>query len=207
MAGSKIELNKADLAQVNSMLSDIKGGANLALARALNKGVTHGKTQAAKDIGAYLNLKAKRIKSDFDGTFKAKKTDLRAGIVAKGKPVGLINYGARERVGGYSVKVLKKGKREFLKHSFKAKVKGIEHLFWRTKYGGKRTGSKKRYAKYFGTLPKAHFKKLPLEKLDGPRIEDVFAKPGMLDTILKLTEDKIGDQLFTEAETILRRHA
>ena len=206
MSASKIELNKYDLAEVDALLSDIKGGANLALSRALNKGVTHGKTQAAKDIGSYLALTAKRIKSDFDGTFKSKKSDLRAGIVAKGKPVGLVNFGARERIGGYSVKVLRKGKREFLKHSFKAKVKGVEHLFWRTKYGGKRTGTKKQYAGYFARLPRAHFKKLPLKRLEGPRIEDVFAKPGMLDTILRLTEQKIGDQLFTEAETILRRH-
>ncbi len=211
---AKIQASRTDILKVEAMLKDIKGGANLALARAINQGVSTGKTQAVKSIGQYLNLKAARIKKDF-AIKKAKKTDLTGYVSATGKPVGLLNFGARATKKGYSVKVKRKGSRKLLKHSFKAKTRKArkdgsnyetEHLWWRKGYGGARTGTDTKYAGYFASLPADHYLKRPLHRLSGPRIEDVFAKSGIYDPVQAVAAEKTNQKLMSEAERILSRH-
>jgi len=209
----RVDISQADINKVKEMLSEIKGGADLALSRSINKGVSTGKTQATKSIGGYLNLTATRIKKDFTDSYNSTRKNLTAGIVAKGQPVGLINFGATARKGGYSVKVLKSGARKFLKHSFKAKFKKTsvngtwetEHLVWRLNFGGSRKPEVTAVG-YFASLPRKHFKKAPLDRLEGPRIEDIFARQDIFDPILKLTNDRVIESIDVEIETILRRY-
>lgn len=210
----RIEVSAADMAQVRDMLGDLRDNADLVLSRSINKGVSTGKTQSVKSIGQYLNLTATRIKKDFEYSYLSKKTDLRAGVVAKGQPVGLINFGATARKGGYSVKVLRSGSRKFLKHSFKAKFTKTtragtdyetEHLVWRINYGPVRKPEVTAFG-YFASLPRQHFKKAPLDRLEGPRIEDAFARPNIYDPVFSTTSARVAESLWIETETILRRH-
>lgn len=197
------------------MLEDIKGGAEIALSRSINNGVSTGRTQAVKSIGEYLNLAATRIRQDFGATFNSTRRNLAAGIIATGQPVGLLNFGARQRADGWSVKVLRAGSRTVLKHAFKAKTTktradgstyDTEHLWWRINFGGVRTGTGTKFSRYFATLPRQHFKKAPLQRLEGPRIEDIFAQPGIYDPIMHMANERVISSMDTEIQTILRRH-
>lgn len=209
----RVDISQADMNKVRDMLSDIRGGADLALSRSINKGVSTGRTQAVRSIGGYLNLTATRIRRDFEYSYNSTRRNLTAGIIAKGQPVGLINFGANARRGGYSVKVLRSGARTFLKHSFKATFRKTsangtwetEHLVWRMNFGGTRKPEVTAYG-YFASLPRKHFKKAPLDRLEGPRIEDVFAKQDIYDHVLGLTNNRVIESIDVEIETILRRH-
>lgn len=213
MTAVKIDVSETDIANVRFLLKGISGGADLAISRAVNQGVSTGRTQGVKEVGKYLNLKASRIKKDFD-VRKATKANLSGAVWATGQPVGLLNFGARSVKKGYSVKVLRKGKRTLLKHAFRAKTKKLrnngtayetEHLWWR-EYDGPRTGTGTKFVAYFAGLPHGHELKEPLQRLSGPRIEDVFAKPGMMDTVQAVASEKMQAKLMSEAARILARH-
>lgn len=213
MTSISIGVSEADIASVQSLLRGISGGADLALSRAINQGVSTGKTQGVKEVGKYLNLKASRIKKNFD-VRKAKKSNLSGAVLATGRPVGLLNFGARSVKKGYSVKVLRKSSRTLLKHAFKAKTKKLrnngttyetQHLWWR-EYDGPRTGIGTKFAGYFAGLPKGHELKGPLHRLSGPRIEDVFARDDILGTVQAGASEKMQAKLMSEAERILARH-
>ncbi len=208
----RVEISDGDLAKVRSMLRDVRGGADLAIARALNKGISHGKTQAVKAIGQYLTLKAARIKQDFT-VRKAKKSDTSGAIIATGRPVGLLNFMARPRKDGYSVKVKRRGPREVLKHAFRASTTNVkngggtyttEHLWWR-QYSGSRSQGPPMPPGFYARLPERF--RHPLQRLEGPRIEDIFDKPGIIDPIMKAASDKTSLHLDTEVERILKKHA
>lgn len=210
----KIEIDKSDLQSARALLSGIKGGANTAIYRAVNRGVSFAQTQAVKAIGQDLNLKAARIKSDFTMR-KAKKGDLSGAVTATGQPVGLLQFGANKVKKGYSVKVKRKGKRTLLKHAFRAKTTKpkkngstytTEHLWWRKEYGPSRTGSGTKYVRYFASLPAKHPLKEPLHRLSGPRIEDIFAKPKIYDPVVNMASEKVSETLMSEAENILSRY-
>ena len=61
----KIEVSASDIRSVKLALSGIKNGAPRALTAGINKSIKTTQVQAVKLIGAELNLKAARIKSDF----------------------------------------------------------------------------------------------------------------------------------------------
>lgn len=197
----KVELDKSDILKVRSMLNGIKGGADTAIYRSINKGISHGKTQAVKAIGQELNLKAGRIKQDFT-VKKAYRDNLSGSVTATGKPVGLAQFGASARKTGVSVKVKKKGSRKLLKHAFIRKVKGVDHLFWR-QYDGPR--KKVRPGLGYARLPRAF--RFPIERLEGPRIEDIYDEPMVYNPVFEAAAKKTADNLMSEAENILRRYA
>lgn len=214
MTAINIEISESDLADVVSLLSGIKDGAATAIYRSVNKGLSHAQTQAVKAIGKELTLKAGRIKKDFSMR-KANKANLTGAVWATGQPVGLLSFSARPVKKGYSVKVKRSGSRTLLKHAFKAKTRKLrndgseyetEHLWWRS-YQGPRSGTGTKYAGYFAGLPAGHPMKGPqLERLSGPRIEDIFGHNDILTDVQAKSSDKITESLGKETYNILRRH-
>lgn len=212
MPSISIELSQEDLKDVVNMLSGIKDGAATAIYRSVNKGLSTAQTQAVKAIGQVLTLKASRIKKDFSMR-KASKADLSGAVWATGSPVGLLNFSANKVKAGYSVKVLKSSSRTTLKHAFKAKTRKLrndgsayetEHLWWRS-YDGPRSGTGTTNAGYFASLPPGHYLKEPLDRLTGPRIEDIFGRDGILSDVEAKASARVTENLGKETYNLLRR--
>ena len=208
-----VEFSEQDISDVKSMLSGIKDGAATAIMRAINQGLSTGKTQGAKEVGQIYTLKSSRIKKDFDMR-KATKAELSGSVWATGEPVGLLNFSANKVNAGYSVKVLKSGGRSVLKHAFKAKTRKArkdgttyetEHLWWRS-YDGPRSGSGTTFVGYFGGLPSGHKFRDPIERLEGPRIEDALSRPEVLAKVQDAASEKMQSKLATETYNLLRRY-
>lgn len=196
-------VSSADIARVASLLRGIAGGADTAMYRSINKALSTVNTQAAKGVGAYLPLKAARIKKDFTVT-KARKATLAGKFVASGIPVGLINFAARMVRKGVSVKVLRKGSRKTVKHAYIAKGKNAtEHVWWR-EYSGPRSGTGTKHAGYFGGLPSGHYMKGPVERLTGPRIEDALARDDILGPVQTAGADQLTKTMDHEVERMLQ---
>jgi len=185
-----ITINRNDVAAVESLLSDIKNGAVKALVTAINKTATTTKVQVKKRLGQELNLKASRINQDLS-IKKANYGNISGRVVATGEPIGLINFGATQKKtwAGTKVKVLKTSIRKTLKHAFIATVKGTPNVWWRALgSNGKRVG------------------RLPIERLTGPRIEDILSKDEILTPINEDAANLLTENLDKKIEEILRRH-
>ena len=172
-----IDFDMAALKDVKAMVSGIKNGYKKAVVTAINKTVATTKVQAKARIGNELNLKASRIEKDLS-VQKANYSKISGAVIAKGEPVGLINFSARQTQKGTSIKVLRSSPRTLLKHAYIATGRGTstkEHVFWRkTRMLGKKFPVGKISKAAWPKLPEKF--RMPAERLTGPRIEDIFAK-------------------------------
>ena len=194
-----IRVSQADLAAVDRLLSDIKNGSKKAMVKAINSTSTTMKVQIRKKLAETLNLKASRIEQDMS-IQKASYDDVRGGVVVSGKPVGLRQFSGKQLKKGVKVRVYKKNSPTLLYHAYIAQKSGTEHIFWR-KYNGPRQSVKPHLA--YGKLPKKY--RTPVERLTGPRIEDVLAKEEILTPIEQQAGDKFSENLMKQVDEILRR--
>ena len=189
----KVEVNRTDIAAVKLMMGGIKNGYPKVMTRALNKTTTNVKTHAVKETGKTLNLKAGRIRQDFK-IQKASWSNLSGSVKATGKPVGLISFiGTRKLKSGVSVKVLKNKPRVKLKHGFIATANRAKNVFQR-QYKGPRKKVKPGFP--YAKLPR-HMR-FPVERLTGPRIEDVYVKPTVFGPVIKNADYRLMFNLNNE---------
>lgn len=203
----KVTIEQASVDQVKNMLGEFRDKYKPVMVKSINKTLKTAQTQAVARIGNELNLKAARIKQDFSQK-KANYSDISGAVIAKGDPVGLVNFGAKQTLKGVTVKVLKSSPRELLKHAFIAHGKGStkKHVFWRAEYGGVRKPAMAKKQGYFASLPPRHFKKIPLHRLTGPRIEDIFAKSRVFDPVSIQAQHVYLKNVKTEVDSIIRRY-
>lgn len=214
-----VAVNQADVAQVKALLGDLKGKYKSVMVTSINKTLSTARTQATARIGNELNLKAARIKWGFT-LFKANYSNMSGALVSSGEPIGLIQFGARQTAKGVSVKVKRSSSRYLLRHAFIAKGKGAsistmdgsvkEHVFWREK-DRNRLPAPRRFPT--GKIaPKGAFWSMPdkyrlsLERLTGPRIEDIYASPKVLDPVTIQAQHVYLLHVENKIDEILRRH-
>ena len=160
-----------DIEGLQQLLKDLGIESPKIIYRSINKALTGVRTDAVNAVYQQLNLTKTRIRKDFDAPVKAHAGKLRGSIAARGKPVGLMSFGAKQlKNGTISVKVLRGGSKKKLKHSFIATAKGAENVWWRKTIYKRPVKPGVNYAK----LPKKY--RLPVELRSGPRIEDILAK-------------------------------
>jgi len=202
-------VDPADKAAVDLILKDFKNGANRVLYRSLNKTIKSTRVQVRKRLAAYLNLTATRIEKDLKEE-KATYQDLRGAVIAKGRPVGLVQFKARQLAKkGVRVKIYRKGSFDIIPHAFIATGrKGVnnkdsknKHVFWRTYKGPRR---RKDPRMRYGRLPAKY--RLPLHARYGPRIEDVLAKPEHMIPITSFAASTLQKHVLSETDNILKRH-
>lgn len=205
----RVEANKADIAVVHAMLSDIQKSVPTVLSRAINAAMKNTQTRAVKLIGQEQNVKAKIIKSNFTIWF-ANKNDYSANLTCKSRPPGLINFGATwsQKKGGVSYKIKRKGAKQFWKHAWiqalrigKGSNETSVNQVCSRDYSGPRTVYKpnRPYAK----LPKA-FKKFRV--LYGPKIASTYSKPSILGPVQEFGAERMQFNLGNEAQKELNRH-
>jgi hypothetical protein len=188
----EIKINPADLAAVKRMLGGMKDAAPKVLSRALNKTLTGVKTDASTEIRAIITAP----KASVDKTFRvvnATPTNLSALFESKGRPLPLIDFGARQTTKGVSVQVKRASARSVIAGAFIGTLKsGHKGVFWRQWHGDKRP--KKPLA--YGTLPKKF--RLPIEQRFGPRIPDILSNQPVMATVLKKAEERLHKNIEHE---------
>lgn len=187
MTEPMVQLSKTDVKSVESMLYGIKNGTTKAMVTALNATLTTTRVQVRKKIGERLNLKASRINQNLS-VDKASYSKISGAVRAVGGPVGLVHFAGKQLETGVKVRVMKGDGLTLLKHAFRQKASGKEHLWWRDRKNGK-------------LVPR-----YPIIRLTGPRIEDVFARPEILIPLTNDAGDLLLKNLDKKVSEILRRY-
>lgn len=169
----------ADVKGIAASLERYVGEQHKAVVRALNKTAMQARTAAAQEVrGAGYNIKSSAIKSSF-AIQKASKGKLVAVLKSTGRPVALINYGARQSKSGVSVQV--KAGRTVLRHAFIATMRnGHKGVFERTSKAHKKV---MRNGKVVRTG-------LPIKELFGPSIPQSLANDAVQKALMKKIREK-----------------
>jgi hypothetical protein len=215
-----IKIDQEDFRRVQSMLADIKSIAPRVAMRAINKTATGTKTDTSAAIRAEITAKKSAVDKTIKVT-KATESNPTAYIASTGKPLPLMDYGARQTKWGVSVQVRKDRPRKVVFGTFLATMKnGYEGVFWR-KWHDKGIGNKGRLEMainkkgYFwsaktqryipmAALPKEY--RLPLEELFGPRVPDIMSNDPVMKVILAQASTRLDANLKHEAEYELSKH-
>lgn len=210
-----VNVNKQDLARVDTMLKGIRNGSKLALLRATKKTIKTMTVESAKRVGKtgrQMNLNASRIKQDFS------KLDPRINYLVgylscnySGGPNLATFTGTKAKLNGVSAKPMVSEKRYLVPYAFLAKPKkknkdGSEpsKIWFRREYTEK-PGYKPISKKIKGGFLEKK-KRLPIRALPGPPVFNIFRKPHILDPITVQSAFLGQKNLDLEADEILRRY-
>ncbi len=197
MAGFRIEINKQDLANIESAMAGIKNGYKKVLVRSLNKTIAGVRTDAVREVGKEITPKAKIIRKTFK-LFKANYANLSASVKSTGWPLPLIHYLARQVKKGVSYKIRKRiPKRLVLKHAFIATMEsGHKGVFWR-KFKGTPTKKVKPNLNY-GALPEKY--RLKIKEQYGPSVPDIMGDDKQMKPILEKAGNRLSKELDHQLE-------
>lgn len=178
---------KMDTKGITASLGKVMKDQQKAIVRALNKTADQARTAASQEVrAAGYNIKASAIKSSFSIT-KASKGRLVVVLKATGRPIGLINYGARQTKSGVSVQV--KAGRTILRHAFIATMpSGHRGVFERI------GNTHKRIVRNGKALRTA----LPIKELFGPSIPQSLANAAVEAAIMAKIRQKFPESLRHE---------
>ncbi len=199
-----ISVNQADLKSIQKTLAGIKNGYKNVVVTSINKTAKTIKVQARARIGNELNLKSKRIGEDIR-VEKANYQKMSGAVIVSKTRVGLIQFSAKQNNKGVRVKVFKKQSGRLIKHAFIAQGRNstTQHVFWRKNWqpGTKFQVGKKTKKVPWQKMPDKY--RIPLTRLTGPSVYDVFKQKQILDPVtiqanfvyLKNVDAKISDLL------------
>jgi hypothetical protein len=183
-----LKLNvRSDVKAITAGLTRYVGEQQKAVVRALNKTAAQAKTAAGQEVrAAGYNIKSSAIKKSFV-VQRAKPGKLVVVLKASGRPIALINYGARQNKNGVSVQV--KAGRTVLRHAFIATMQnGHQGVFDRV---GKQHKIVKRNGKSFRTG-------LPIKELFGPSIPQSLANDAVEKALMSKIRQKFPEILRHE---------
>ena len=159
-----------------------------AVVRTLNDVAAQLRTRASREIrAAGYQLKAGALRNALR-PIKASRSSLWAGISASGRPIPLIDYGAREVSTGVSVNV--EHGRKVISHAFIATMPGGHRGVFAREPGAK--------ARKVVKAGRVQWETLPITQLFGPGIPDALANKVVANGLQSLVDEKF--------DTILRRN-
>lgn len=178
---------RADTKGITASMARYVGDQKKAVVRALNKTAQQARTAAAAEVHiAGYNIKSSAIKKSFS-IKKATRGNLVAVLMATGRPIALINYGARQGKTGVSVQV--KANRTVLRHAFIATMpNGHRGVFERI---GKQHKKVVRHGKPIRTG-------LPIKELFGPSIPQSLANKAVQKALIAKIKQKFPEILKHE---------
>lgn len=182
-----IQISSEDIARIKRDFKLMNDEVPVGLSRAINRTLTAVNAEGSVQVRKIYKLKANRIKKDFT-IRKSTRTKLTGAWRATGKPVGLIQFGARQNRKGVSVKVETDSARKTIDHTFiQIGQNRSEHIFWREKQSGK-------------MVPR-----YDILRLEGPRIEDALSKPKAQKALQNKADETLQKRLDAEANYILSK--
>ena len=200
-----IRVDQKSLRGVKLVLSGVRNGYPKALLRATNRTVVATKTAMSTEARAILNLR----KSDVDKKIQVKKAttkDPNAYVKRSGKPISLTTFiGTRQLKKGVSAKIKKDSKRSVIPHAFIATSKKARQAFRRAKppYRVPVNQLPKNYQAYFAGLGKKDEKKFPIERLTGPRVEDIISKTSIIARIQAKASETFDKNIAQQTKFLL----
>ena len=214
MPGFSVEVDKAQLKNVEKTLTGIKGGYTKVVVRALNKTITKVQKNAIKEIQKEITPTQKVIKKTFR-LIRASYSSPKAAIRSTGGPIPLIHFKAKSVKKGVTAQVTKKGKRTLWPNAFIATMKNkkkktneiVEHkgVFSREKppYGRYiySNANKKSAWKKFGRKYR-----LPINEQFGPKVPGIMNKKKVMDSILKEAGNVLQKEIGAQLEVVLKGH-
>jgi hypothetical protein len=186
-----IDIDRSDLLRVKATMAAIGKSANPVMARAINKTVTNSQTFAVQEIYNVLNLTKTRIRKDFKKT-RAYASKVSASLIAKGKKIGIIQYGARTLKSGLvRVRIFRNQGLETFRHVFFAIMpSGHEGYFERRHwFGGPAKMSIEQYRMFMWKFPRNI--RLPIDEVEGPAIEDIYGNDRTLKPTLRFAGQRL----------------
>jgi len=204
MTDISVQINTDQLRSLQANLATIEGAGRLVTYRAVNKTLAGVRTDAVQEIYNILNLTKTRIRKDFNIS-KATWDGSGGRVYATGIPVGLASFGARQTLKGVSIQVLRSSKRTLLKHAFIATQSRndgttYKNVYWRS-WDGARTQRVKGRS-YTGKY--RYSKQFPLERKEGPRIEDIFARKTVMAAVEKKADARLSKNIDYELTRFLK---
>jgi len=165
------------IADLGRTARDVK---DVATVRALNKVIAQVRTAASREVrAAGYNLKAAEVKKGL-ATYNAAAGNLTAKVIASGRPIPLIKYGAKQSAkGGVVVNVL--NGRKTIDHAFIATMPN-GHLGVYVRVGNQH----KKVSKPGRML----WSGLPIKELFGPSIPDGISNQAVQGALERLIVDK-----------------
>jgi hypothetical protein len=205
MAQFRIRFSEEDKQKLLATLDGIKNGTERALMRSINKTIPGVSTDAAKAAAQRINLAQKIIKKGFK-TQLATMGNCNGSWKSMGKPVPLINYGARQTKTGVTFQVLKGGGRALLKHAFIATMgSGHQGVFWRTPRSFPPSSKPHLTPLPWKTLPK--YIRLPIKELFGPKVEDTLSMQAIFDDLKDKAQERFMAAMEHETDYLLQQAA
>lgn len=209
-----LKVNPDDIARVNLLLDEID--AKAAMRNALNQTLKNVKSDAANRVYGILNLTKARINENFR-IERAITGEVSGAFKSIGKPINLASFRGAiqsdwsgEGDKGLYVKVLRAGREVLLRHGFiwerTSKSGDLARTAFQRAYRGPRTSASRLlpWKKMYPGKP-AHERR-EVETLQGPRIEDILAKPEVIGPIERSGADSLTENINNELERILSKH-
>jgi len=197
-----IRINPKDVADVKAMISNLSSEeANKAMTRAINETLTGVRTDGTKILSDHYALTASAIRESWK-IKKATFSDISGVASSEGTFIRLIKFGAKQTKTGVSVKVLKDNPRAVIPHAFIGGLKKgqkAEQVYWR-KYTGPR--KKAVPGRAYARMPYEY--RFPVKALYGPRIQDYLGDPGIIDTVVKLSGERLSKNMRREVDALMR---
>ncbi|WP_419692229.1 phage tail protein [Burkholderia gladioli] len=178
---------RADVKGITAAMTRYVGEQQKAVVRALNKTAMQARTAAAVEVrSAGYNIKSSAIKKSFT-IIRASRGNLVVVLKATGRPIALVNYGARQGKNGVSVQV--KTGRTVLRHAFIATMRnGHTGVFERKGNAHKKV---MRNGKVFRSG-------LPIKELFGPSIPQSLANDSVEKALMAKIREKFPQILRHE---------
>lgn len=202
-----VTLDRSDWRELQLALRNVRNGAPRALKSAVNRTLTGVKTDMARETQQRLALKQQRIKEDIKIAKKATTRDFSGRVSSSGQPVSFYQFGAKQRKKGVSVRVLKSEGRKTVRGAFIARGKyGNKMVFWRqvtSDNAGKINTKKKKPWMVYAKLPEEY--RYPVEALHGPRIQDITARPEVMQAVQDKATVRLRKELASQTDRLLQR--
>lgn len=204
-----IEIDKSDLIAVDFTINQINGGAKVAIMRATNDVLAGVRTESTRAIFNKVTLKSAVIRKHFKLN-KMSTADMSADVECSGGPLPLINYGARQVNKGVSVKLLKAGKRDTIRHAFVTTVGAHTGAFWREEnIRGKKwpVGMRRTLPSPKGKNDPMRKFQLPIKQLYGPAVPDIFNDDDIMAAAMSNADVRMNDRLKYHTDRLLQKAA
>ncbi len=214
----QVKIDVEGMLEVKDLFRYLGANAPRAIMRGINRTLAGVRTDMTAETTAVLNVAAKTVR-DTISLRKAYQYNLSADATSKGRPLPLVNFGARQTQTGVSVKVLKGSTRTAIKHAFIAAMKsGHKGVFWRTWRGssGKTTKMERAIGRSgyvynsktgafipVAALPRKY--RLPIEERFGPAVQDILKRPAVIGTVQLKAGERLVKNMEHETKQFLRQ--
>ena len=183
-----VTLTGDQIARAAEALQHIAGGAEKAMARAINRAIEGARVAAVKDIRVRYNVKARDVRQTMT-LRRAKPSDLSASVTSIGRKLPLFAFAPRPSKPGTG-------------------GKGRSHLTVSVRKG-RRTKHRRAWVGTFGSRLQVAMrvgkKRRPIRVLKGPAIPQMLGVPDVIAEVERVATERLDQRIDHEIRVLLER--